>query len=173
MSKKLLIIACVIAFLFSACSVWQSAVKSTFPYNTILTIPRTAADNVVLSTSGTAKSFDENFNKDGNNADKVKNVKIVSAKIVSDDPSDFNLGNLSMVKVYLSKTDGTGEVMVASRTDITAMVGNSLVLDIDNSRLLDEQVKEQKLTIRMEYKLRDHIYVNAHLKVVLGLRTNQ
>ena len=172
MYKKLLFLACAISLLLSACSVWQSAVKSTFPYNTTLTIPRNAADNVVLSASGVAQSFDQSFNKEGTNADKVKDVKIVSAKVVSDDPSDFNLGNLSMIKIYLAKADGSGEVMVASRTDITAMVGNSVVLDIENTQILDDQVKEPKLTIRMEYQLRDHIYVNAHLKVVLGLRAN-
>jgi len=172
MNKKLSVIFLAGLALLSSCSVWQSTLRSTFPYNATLTIPRTAADNVVLSASGTAQSFDQNFNKQGTNADKVKGVRIVSAKVVSDDPSDFNLGNLSMIKVYLSKADGTGEVMVASRTDITNLVGNSLVLDIDNSQLLDEQVKEPKLTIRMEYKLRDHIYVNAHLKIVLGLRAN-
>ena len=172
MYKKLLFLACAISLLLPACSVWQSAVKSTFPYNTTLTIPRNAADNIVLSASGTAQSFDQNFNKEGSNADKVKDVKIVSAKIVSDDPADFNLGNLSMVKIYLAKADGSSEVMVASRTDITAMVGNSIVLDIENTKILDDQVKEPKLIIKMEYQLRDHIYVNAHLKVVLGLRAN-
>jgi len=161
-----------IASLFSACSVWQSAVKSTFPYTIAVTIPRNSADNVTLSLSGTAKSFDENFNKNGNNADKIKDVKIASAKIESDDPSDFNLGNLSMIRIYLAKADGGGEMMVASRTDITSMVGNNLVLDIDNTRTLDELVKEPNVTVKMEYKLRDHIYVNAHLKVVLGLRAN-
>src|ERR1700740_2417472 len=94
MYKKLLLLALAMSLLFSACSVWQSAVKSTFPYNAVLTIPRNAAGNVVLSASGTAKSFDQDFNKNGNNADKVKDVKIVSAKVISDDPSDFNLGNL-------------------------------------------------------------------------------
>ena len=172
MYKKSLFLVCAISLSISSCSVWQSAVKSTFPYNTILTIPRTAADNVILSVSGTAKSFDQDFNKNGNNADKVKDVKITSAKIESDDPSDFNLGNLSMIRIYLAKADGGGEVMVASRTDITAMAGNSLVLDIDNTRTLDELVNEPNVSVKMEYQLRDHIYVNAHLKVVLGLRAN-
>ncbi len=158
--------------LLSGCSIWQSAVKSTFPYTTIITIPRTSADNVLLSASGTAKSFDQNFNKNGNNANKVKDVKIASAKIESDDPADFNLGNLSVIKVYLSKTDGSEELLVASRTDITALVGNSLVLDIDNTKILDDQVNQSNVGIRMEYQLRDHIYVNAHLKVVLSLRAS-
>lgn len=172
MNKKLLAIYTGITLLISSCSIWQSAVKSTFPYITVITIPRSSADNVVLSVSGTAKSFDQDFNKNGNNADKIKDLKIASAKIESDDPSDFNLGNLSMIRIYLAKADGSGEVTVASRTDITAMVGNSLVLDIDNTRTLDELVKEPNVTVKMEYKLRDHIYVNAHLKVVLGLRAS-
>src|ERR1700733_650540 len=172
MTRRIILVASILATFISGCSVWQSAVRSTFPYTTILTIPRSSADNVVLSATGTAKSFDQNSNKDGNNADKVKDVKIVSAKIVSDDPDDFNLGNLSMIKVYLSKTDGSEEVLVASRTDITALVGNSLVLDIDNTKILDDQVNQPNVSIRMEYQLRDHIYVNAHLKVVLGLRAS-
>jgi hypothetical protein len=172
MRTKALYLFLFCGFLLSGCSVWQSAVKSTLPYTTIITIPRSSADNVVLTTSGTAKSFDENFNKNGNNADKVKDVKIVSAKIVSDDPSDFNLGNLSMIKVYLAKTDGSEELLVASRTDITALVGNSLVLDIDNSKMLDDQVNEPNVGIRVEYQLRNHINVNAHLKIVLGLRAS-
>jgi hypothetical protein len=172
MTRRIFSVACTLALLVSGCTVWQSAVKSTFPYTTIITVPRSSADNVVLSASGTAKSFDQNFNKNGNNADKVKDVKIVSAKIVSDDPSDFNLGNLSMIKVYLSKTDGSEELLVASRTDITALVGNSLVLDIDNTKVLDDQVNEPNVSIRIEYQLRNHIYVNAHLKVVLAMRAN-
>lgn len=156
----------------SACSVWQSALKSTFPYTTDITIPRASADNTILSTTASAASFDQRFNKNGNNADKIKDVKIVSAKLIADDPSDFNLGNLSIAKVYLTKGDGKDEVLVASRTDITPMVGNSLVLDIDNSRLLDDFIKDPAMKVRLEYQLRDHICVNAHLTVSLGLRAN-
>ncbi len=169
MKMKLFLIFGGLASLLSGCSVWQSAVKSTFPYTAVITIPRAAADNVMLSASAMAKSFDQNFNKNGNNADKVKDVNIVSAKVISDDPSDFNLGNLSMIKVYLSKPDSTAEVQVASRTDITPLVGSSLVLDIDNTKILDEQINQPNLRIRIEYQLRDHIYVNAHLKIVLSL----
>ena len=172
MSRRILQAACALVFFLSGCSLWQSAVKSTFPYSTIITIPRASADKVVLSASGTAKSFDQRFNKDGSNADKVKDVKIVSAKVVSDDPSDFNLGNLSMIEVYLAKADGSNEEMVASRNDITAMVGTSVVLDIDNSKVLDEAIKEPNVQIRIEYKLRNHINVNARLKVSLLLRAN-
>jgi hypothetical protein len=69
----------------------------------------------------------------------------------------------------MSKADSTDEVLVASRTDITAGLGNVMVLDIDNSHQLEKMVREAKVRIRMVYKLRNHIDVNAHLHIVLGL----
>jgi hypothetical protein len=165
MKKSILLIA--IAALFaSGCSVWQSALKSTFPYKTTIAVPKSSATNTPLSVS----SFDQDFNKNGNNADKVKNVHIVSAKIISDDPSDFDLGNFTSVKVYLAKSDGSDEIIVASRTDITPQVGGELVLDIDNTHTLDELIRAPDVKIRMEYVLHNHIYVNAHLKLVLSVR---
>jgi hypothetical protein len=170
MKKELQVGLVILVTFFAGCAVWQSALKSTFPYKTDLTVPKSSSDNTILSVSGTAKSFDQDFSKNGNNADQVSNVRVVSAKIVSDDPSDFDLGNFSKIKVYMSKADGTKEVLVASRTDITPLVGGSLVLDIDNSHALDEQVKEPNVTIRMEYQLHNRIYVNAHLRIVIGVR---
>lgn len=157
------------ALFSTGCAMMQSIIKSTFPYTTTLVIPKSSAVGVELSVTGMATSFDQDFSKNGNNADKVSEVRMVSAKVESRDPSDFNIGNLAMLRVYLSKADGTEEVLVASRTDITLGVGNSMVLDIDNSSFLDKQVREPKVRIRMVYQLRNHIDVNANLHIVLGL----
>jgi len=158
-----------LALVLGSCAMMQSIVKSTFPYTTTLTIPKSSQVGVELSVTGTATSFDQDFKKDGNNADKVSEVRIVSARIESREPSDFNIGNLVWAKVYMSKADSTDEVLVASRTDITPGVGNSMVLDIDNRNFLDQQVREPKVRIRMAYQLRNHINTNADLHIVLGL----
>ncbi|MDB5090303.1 MAG: hypothetical protein JWR09_4297 [Mucilaginibacter sp.] len=94
---------------------------------------------------------------------------MVSARLESKDPSDFNIGNLSLIKVYMAKADGSEEVLIASRTDITAGVGNGLVLDIDNSTFLDQRMRESQVRIKMVYKLRNHISTDASLHLVLGL----
>ena len=169
MKGKVLFISLGIALLAGGCAMMQSIVKSTFPYTTTLKIPKSSPAGVELSVTGMATSFDQDFKKDGNNADKVSEVRMVSATMESRDPSDFNIGNLVWVKVYMSKADSTDEVLVASRTDITQGVGNSMVLDIDNSTFLDQQVREPKIRIRMAYQLRNHINVDANLHVVLGL----
>jgi len=169
MKRGLLFISLSFALLLGSCAMMQSILKSTFPYTTTLLIPKSSAVGVELTTTGEATSFDQDFKKNGNNADKVSEVRMVSARIESRDPVDFNIGNLTMVKVYMSKADSTDEVLVASRTDITPGVGNSMVLDIDNSNFLDEQVRQPKVRIRMLYQLRNHIDVNAHLHIILGL----
>ncbi len=169
MKRKVLFISLGLALVLGSCAMMQSIVKSTFPYTTTLTIPKSSQVGVELSVTGVATSFDQDFKKDGNNAEKVSEVRIVSARIESRDPSDFNIGNLVWAKVYMSKADSTDEVLVASRTDITPGVGNSMVLDIDNRNFLDQQVREPQVRIRMAYQLRNHINTDANLHIVLGL----
>jgi hypothetical protein len=169
MKGKVLFVSLGLALLSCGCAMMQSIVKSTFPYTTTLEIPKSSAVGVELSVTSVATSFDQDFKKDGNNADKVSEVRMVSATMESRDPSDFNIGNLVWVKVYMAKADSTDEVLVASRIDITQGVGNSMVLDIDNSTFLDQRVREPKVRIRMAYQLRNHIDVDANLHLVLGL----
>lgn len=155
--------------ILTSCGMVQSIIKSTFPYTTTLTIPASAGIDAPHSAVSTATSFDQNFTKSGNNGERVSEVSIVSAKLLSTNPSDFNLGNLREVKVYMSKEDGKDEVLVASREDITAGVGNSLVLDIDNSHFLDQLVREPDIRIRMVYQLRKKTTDDVTLHLVLGL----
>ena len=157
---------------FSSCAVVQSVVKSTFPYTAAIVIPQSSKVGRELSVTGTASSFDQSMTKNGNNGDRIKDVKVVSAMLKSKDPSDFNIGNIASLKVYVSKADGTDELLVASRSDISSTAGNSIVLDIHNNTLLDEQVHEGNVKVRVAYRLRNAIDANATLRFVLGLRAN-
>ena len=169
MSRKVLFISFLLPLFFGSCAMMQSIIKSTFPYTTTVLIPQSSPVGVEQSVTAMATSFDQDFKKDGNNGEKVSDVRIVSAKLQSKDPTDFNIGNMVSVKVYMSKADGKDEVLVASRTDITPGAGNSIVLDIDNSNFLDQRVREPQIMIRMVYRLRNHIDVSANLHLVLGL----
>src|SRR5665213_69523 len=161
-----------LALAITGCGVIQSAIRSTLPYTATVTIPRSSAVGEELSVTGPAGSFDQNISKGGNNADQVSDVRVVSAKLKSNDPSDFNIGNLVSTKVYLSGANGKDEVLVASRTDITPGVGNSLVLDIEDSAQLGELIRDRKVQVKLVYKLHNHINQNTSLRVILGLSAN-
>lgn len=153
----------------SSCAMVQSIVKSTFPYTAVMVIPASARVGESYTALSTANSFDQDFTKDGNNAGKVGEVRVISAKLQSKNPSDYNIGNIASVKVYMAKADGSDEVMVASRNDITPNVGDDIVLDIDNSNFLDALVREPSVRMRMVYVLRKAANVDAGLKVSIGL----
>ena len=147
----------------------QRVVKGTFPYTANMVIPASANIGEPHTAISTANSFDQDFTKDGNNAGKISEVRIVSAKLESKDPSNYNIGNIASLRVYMAKADGSDEVMVAIRKDIAATAGNSIVLDIDNSHFLDELVRQPGVRIRMVYVLRKASDVDVSLKLSLGI----
>lgn len=161
-----LVILCVA---ISSCAMFQSIVKSSFPYTTTLVIPASSKAGNESSAISMATSFDQTFTKTGDNGDRITLVRIISAKLMSTEPSDYNIGNLASVKIYLSKEDGKDEILVAQRNDIGPNVGNNVVLDIDNSHMLDELVREPSIRVRMAYKVRKGFNSDASLHVVLGL----
>jgi hypothetical protein len=168
MIKKPLFFLIITLFLGS-CAMMQSIVKATFPYTANLVIPASASVGEAHTALSTANSFDQDFTKDGNNAGRISEVRVVSAKLQSKDPSDYNIGNIVSLRVYMAKADGSDEVLVAVRKDITPEVGNSIVLDIDNSHFLDDLVRQPSVRIRMVYLLRKSNAVDVSLKVTLGL----
>ena len=169
MMKRYLLPLVILYATINSCAMFQSIVKSSFPYTTTLVIPASSKAGEEHSAISMANSFDQNFTKTGNNGDRITLVRIVSAKLMSTDPSDYNIGNLKSVKIYLSKEDGKDEILVAERNDIGANAGNNVVLDIDNSHMLDELVREPSIRVRMAYKVRHTFNTDISLHVVLGV----
>jgi hypothetical protein len=155
--------------LITGCSVTQSLIKSTFPYTTDLTVSGSSQPGKEYEATSEATSFDQNFTKSGNNADRIGTVRVTSAKLRAISPADFNIGNVSEIRFYMAKPDGSDEVLVASRTDITPDVGNNMVLDIDNSHSLDQLVRMPHVKIRMVYKLRNAIKYRCSVTIDVGI----
>lgn len=169
--KKTIIAFIVITSIISGCSTVQSLVRSTFPYTATLIIPASSKTNTTLSATSSASSFDQIFTGQGSNTNSVKEVRIASAKVDASNPANQNLGVFKSIRLFISRGDGSSEIMVAQRSDISSTVGNNLVLDIDNSRFLDEYIKGSTVRIRMEYQLRDALSTDVSVKASLGFST--
>jgi hypothetical protein len=167
--RRFLIPIAALTILIGGCAMYQSIIKSSFPYTSSLTIVSSAQAGNEYSAVNIANSFDQNFSKSGNNADRITLVRVVSAKLRSDEPTDYNIGNLSSVKIFLSKEDGKDEMLVAKRTDISANAGNGITLDIDNSKFLDQLVREPNIKIHMVYKVRKPVKRDVSLHLILDL----
>ncbi len=158
----------VIAIIMTGCATVQSIVRSSFPYTATLLVPASGSINTTLSSTSQASSFDQIFTGQGSNTDAVKDVRIASARIDATSPSGQNMGVFKTIRMYISRGDSSSEVLVASREDIGTSVGSSIMLDIDNSRLLDDYIKGSTVRVRMEYILRTALTNDVSLKTSLG-----
>ncbi|WP_207428496.1 hypothetical protein [Pedobacter sp. SYSU D00535] len=163
--KKLLIGFIAVATL-AACSTIQSIIRSTLPYTATLIIPASTNTGRTHSAVSQASSVDQLF---GNRTNaNIKEVRISSARLEASNPNNQNLGVFSSIRLYLAKSDGSGELLVASRGDIGTSVGSSVVLDIDNSKFLDEIVRSNSARVRMEYVLREQLPVDVSVRATLN-----
>ncbi len=160
----------VLTVFISSCATIQSIVKSTFPYTSTLIVPASSQTGTTFSATSSASSFDQIFTGSGSNTSQISQVRMSSAKIEAISPSNQNLGVFKSVKVYL--LNGSNQVLVASRDDISASVGNSVVLDIDNSKFLDDYVKSGTVRVRMDYVLQSGLSVDLSVKASLGFNTS-
>src|ERR1700757_1482008 len=101
MLKKALVISTVVSIMLAGCGTMQSIVKSSFPHTATVVIPANSELDHSYSAVSLATSFDQNFFKNGDNGDKVSEVSIISAKLKSIEPTDFNLGDLKSIKIYM------------------------------------------------------------------------
>lgn len=168
--KKLFPAVIALVVLLAGCATVQSLIKSTFPYTATVVIPATSKSNTPISASSAATSFDQVFGNQ-NGTDYVRDIRIASAKMDASNPSDKSMGLFKSVKLFVSNGKGE-EVMVASRNDVQENIGPGLVLDIDNSRFLDNYVKGTSLSMRMEYVLRNSNAKDVSVRVSLSFSTS-
>ncbi|MEJ6981009.1 hypothetical protein WG906_11135 [Pedobacter sp. P351] len=167
---KKLLLGLMALSIITACATVQSIVRSTLPYTATLIIPAGTSSGSMRSAVSPASSADQIFG--GSSNSQIKEVRIANARIEASSPSNQNLGVFSTVRLYLSRGDGSGEVLVASRNDISANAGSSIVLDIDNSRFLDDIIKSSTARVRMEYVLRNSLNADVSVKASLGFTSN-
>jgi hypothetical protein len=167
--KKLVLGFIVLVTFLSACSAVQSVIRSTFPYTASLIIPKTDKIDTLLSVRSQASTLDQIITGYGSNTKAIKDVRIASVKIDANAPVGQSIGIFKSIKIYISRGDSSKELLIASRNEIPSNVGNSIMLDADNTVLVDEFIKGSTVRIRMEYVLRNSISSEINLKASLAL----
>jgi uncharacterized protein YceK len=164
--KKVFSLMIAVIMITSGCATVQSIIKSTFPYTATLIIPASGKANTANSVKSSATSIDQVFgNQKGTSY--IKDVRIASAKLSAYNPANTSLGMFKSLNLYISSAN-SGEILVASRTDVQANIGSDLVLDIDNSRILDTYVQGSSISLRLEYVLRNNSTTDVSMKTTLS-----
>ncbi|HXH99702.1 MAG TPA: hypothetical protein VNI52_05515 [Sphingobacteriaceae bacterium] len=168
--KKAIITCIALIGIISGCATVQSIVRSTFPYTANFIIPASTRTGTTQSATSTISSVDQIFTGK-NNSGTAQQLRIASARIDAVNPSSQSLGVINSVRVYLIRSNGSGELLIASRNDVSSGTGNSLVLDIDNSRFLDDYMNDGSARIRMDYVLRQSLNADVSVRASLSFST--
>jgi hypothetical protein len=164
--KKAIPLLIAFAIAITGCATVQSIIKSTLPYTATLVIPASNKANTTISAKSSASSLDQVFGNQ-NGTSYIKDVRIASAKLTAYNPTSASLGMFKSVNLYIS-SGSSGEILVASRTDVQANIGSDLVLDIDNSRFLDNYIQGSSISVRLEYVLRNSTTADVSVKTSLS-----
>lgn len=165
--KNIVLTAVIASAALVSCGTVQSLVQNTFPYTANVMISTGVPANQEVSSTATATNVQTWFG--GNNNAQIKDVRISDAKVSVVSPSGGNLSALKSIKVYISSS-GTGEKLVASRTDIST-TSSSVNLDLNDTGYLDNIVKSNGLTVRTVYELRNQTTSDMNLRVALNFNS--
>lgn len=150
MKKKILgYVVCLI----SACTVSQSLAQSSPSYDATLTIQPSAETRKAIVSVSQETPFEQAFPTVD---PKSKNRRLVlsSVRIESADPGK-NISIFKSVKIYLSKADGSNEVLIASNTNVPLNAGSKLTVNLskqvasDNSQGVDPNATIETIFSRL------------------------
>ena len=162
--KNIFLSAAIASVALVSCGTVQSIVQNTVPYTTNVLVSSGVPANQEISTTSSASSFAQYV---GAGNSMVQDIRISSAKVSATSlSSNSDLGIFRSIKVYLSGNN-TQEILVAQRTDIGNNIGNTLNLDPDNSKILDEVVKSGAVKARVAYVLKNTANNDTNLNISL------
>ena len=97
----------------------------------------------------------------------VKDIRITSVKVSTSGAKAVDMGMFKSIKVLLSGNN-TDEVLIAERKDIGNNIGNTINLDPDTSKVLDEVVKTGSVKARVVYVLKNNVSNDAHFSITMN-----
>lgn len=160
--KNLILSAIVVAATTISCGTVQSIVQNTVPYTTNFLVSSGIPGNQEISVTSAATSFAQYI---GAGNSMVQDIRISSAKATATNlSSNADLGVFKSIKVYLSGNN-TEEILVAQRTDIGSNIGNTINLDPDTSKILDNVVKSGAVKARVAYVLKNTATNDTNLTI--------
>ncbi len=145
--KNLFLSAVVATATLASCSTVSTIMQNTFPYNANFLLTSGSPSNTQLSAVSVATSINQISGVSAN----VKDIRVSTATLTV--PNTTNTGIFKSVRIYLS-SNGSNEVLVASRDNISDTSGSTLSLDVNNSNTLDNVMKGGNVQQRLVYVLK-------------------
>lgn len=162
--KKIFLSAVVATAMLTSCSDVSSILQNTFPYNATVLVTAGSPVDTELSAHSAAQSVNQLTGSGAN----VKDIRVSNATMSVG--SNTSMSVFKSVKVYLSN-NGNNQTLIASRESIPDNVGNSLSMDINSTKSLDNMMKSGQIEARIVYVLKQSPTSDISLKTSIGFNS--
>ncbi|HCN82912.1 MAG TPA: hypothetical protein DIT07_04730 [Sphingobacteriaceae bacterium] len=126
-----------IVCLIAGFTITIATAQSVSSYDAKLVISPSGDTKKAMVSASLESSFEQAFPNVDTRA-KNRGLTITSASIQPTDPSKGNLGMFKSIKIYLIKSDGSNEVLIASNTNIPPNAGNKIVVNLSKQLAADK-----------------------------------
>ena len=134
--------------------------QAVFPANIPINVPLT------ISTPSIATNSSQVFQNNNTRSDLVQSVKLSQLTLNITSPQGQTFSFLQNVSIYIS-SDSLPEVEIASKQNIPANVGDTLILDVTNVEL-QNYIKASEIKLRIagttDQLITTNIYANVQAR---------
>ena len=134
--------------------------QAVFPANIPINIPLSITSPPIPTNS------QQVFQNNNTSSNLIQNVSLNQLNLVITSPSGQTFSFLQNVSIYLS-SDSLPEVLIASKQNIPANVGDTLALDVTNTDL-QGYIKASQIKIRIagntDQVLTSNVYINVNAR---------
>ena len=151
MEKLVLKLIAVLSFFcFVSCSEIDKLTQFNLTYNSSFTIPSSSLVDlpISLTTPDVETNSESKFESNNTKKDLIEEITLSKCALKIESPVEGDFGFLKSVFIYI-KADGLNEVLIASKDDVPAEIGNILELETTNENL-KEYIKKDSYSLKVK-----------------------
>jgi hypothetical protein len=114
-----------------------------------------------VPTPDVSTNSSQTFATNNTDVSKVKDIKLDKLTLAITAPSNATFSRFKSVKIYIS-AEGLGEKLLASKENISTIVGTTLMLDATGEKL-DDYIKKDKFNLKMEVVTREAVFYTTKI----------
>lgn len=159
------LLGCIALFILVGCDVVDDLTKFDMDYDTEVVIESSVGINLPFNvfTPEIESNSESEFAINDTRKDLIEEIQLKELKLQITAPQDADFSFLESVEIYIA-ADGLDEVLIASKTDVPADIGDLLELDTTTTDI-QEYIKMDRFQLRLNTVTDEALAVDHYIDV--------
>lgn len=159
------LLGCIALFILVGCDVVDELTKFDMDYDTEVVIESSVGINLPFNvfTPEIESNSESEFAINDTRKDLIEEIQLKELKLQITAPQDADFSFLESVEIYIA-AEGLDEVLIASKTDVPADIGDLLDLDTTTADI-QEYIKMDRFQLRLNTVTDEALAVDHYIDV--------